>query len=725
MHPSVHLDFETRSTTNLVKSGVHRYCEDNNTQPWLFSYSFDPRYPVRRWREGDPDPVELLQHIASGGLVKAHNALFERTFWNMVMRRKHPHWPPLQIEQMDCTLARAAAIAHPLDLDTLASVLSAQPKDKEGYGLMLKMCSPRRFNPDGTITWWDDKSDIDRLALYCDQDVRTECDVDERIPQLSDYERKVWYFDQVINDRGIPIDVASVRKCADLVEYAKKKADGEMRRLTNRAVPKCTNDNAIIKFINANGVECTTVKKGAQDDLMFLSDLHDKPIVREVIQLRRAAKKTSTAKYKAMLACVCQDDRIRGLLQYHGAGPGRWAGRLVQPQNFPRVDFEEEGHVISWVHELLRSRPVEDVYELIEAVHGGSAPLVIMSRSLRSMVAAPKGKKLVGGDFSNIEGRANAWLGGETWKLKAFKDYDTIVGADKKGKPLRAGPDLYNLAYARSFGIDVNDVNKAMRQIGKVQELALGYQGGVGAFISMGDNYGLDPYALSKPVYEAASSQQWDQTAVKYSKTKNKHGLQEREWTALQIIVDNWRKANPNIVQSWWDYQDAAVEAAMAPGRIVSVARGLVSYYSDGRALWCALPSGRLLCYASPEVVRESVDYIDKDGEVKQRIKSKVTFWGVDSETRRWTKQSLYGGMQCENIVQGTARDIMVDRMFEVERQGYPIILTVHDEIVSEVDADRADLNDIGLQNIMSKNPEWALELPLAAVAWQDERYVK
>jgi len=728
MHANAaHLDFETKSTTDLRKSGVHRYCEDPNTMPWCFSYSFGADQPKKRWKPGDPDPIDLLEHIAKSGVIVAHNASFERTVWRMLVRKLCPHWPLIKISQQDCTMARAAAIAHPQDLDTLAIVIgAAETKDREGSTLMMKMCRPRRFNADGTITWWDDPADIERLQQYCDQDVRTEEEVDARIPPLTDEERRVWQFDQVINDRGIYVDLLAVQKCSELVEFAKKQADVEMRKLTDRAVPKCSNDASIIRFINSHGIECTTVKKGVQDDLMFLGDLHDKPIVREVIELRRASKKTSTAKYAAMLKCVCADQRIRGLLNYHGAAPGRWAGRLVQPQNFPRVDYDEEGHIINWLHELLVELPVQEVYNLIAAVHGPISPLLILSRALRSMIKAPEGMKLVGGDFSNIEGRINAWLAGEQWKLDAFSKYDTIIGEDKKGKPLRAGPDLYNLAYAKSFGISVEAVTKANRQIGKVQELALGYQGGVGAFINMGDNYGLNPYDLSKPIYDATPSYQWDETAMKYHKKgANKHGLQEREWTALQVIVDNWRKANSGIVQSWWDYQDAAIEAASAPGTIVSVAMGRVKYYSDGRALWCVLPCGRMLCYASPEVVAEQVEYTDKNGDTKTRTKHKVNFWGVDSETRQWKKQSLYGGLQCENIVQGTARDVMVDRMFDVERKGYPIILTVHDEIVAEVAGDRVDLNDIGLQEIMSQLPPWAEGLPLAAAAWQDERYVK
>jgi DNA polymerase len=710
-----HIDFETRSRVDLRKSGVYRYVEDASTGVWVLCWRVD-KYPVEAWRPGDPDPVALLDHIRAGGIVKAHNSAFERMVWNYIVRRHCPHWPMLTIEQMDCTMARAAAVSHPQSLDDLCRVLDTETKkDREGHALMMQMARPRRFRVDGSIEWWDDAERVQRLTSYCGFDVLTECDVDAKLPPLTDYERAVWHLDQIINDRGICIDVAAAEKCATLVEIAKKAADREMRRLTRGAVPKCSNDNKIIEWIQSQGIECTTVKKGEQDDLKFMADLHDKQVVRDVIELRADSKKTSTAKYKAMTLCVCSDGRIRGLLNYHGAGPGRWAGRLVQPQNFPRVDHEKEGYVFEWMIDMLHDNNMSplEIYEAMATVHGesgDSAPLRLLSRALRSMICAAPGKKLVGGDFSNIEGRVNAWNAREDWKLRAFAEYDAGTG-----------PDLYVLAYAKSFNVSLESVGKAERQIGKVEELALGYQGGVGAFIDMGDTYGLDPYKVSAAIVQTASAQMWDATAAKYATAKDKNGLREKEWTAIKIIVDSWRTAHPGIVQSWWDLQDAAINAVANPGIAVPATR--VTYYSDGRCLWCVLPSGRMICYAQPELEEEWVEYIDKYGQPQQRLKRKVTFWGV--KEGQWRKLSLYGGLQCENIVQGTARCIMVDRMFEAERNGYPLVLTVHDELLAEVEASRLDLNAKHFEHIMSTLPAFAEGLPLAAKAWEEGRYVK
>jgi len=723
-----HLDFETRSKTDLKKSGVHRYALDPTTRPWLFSYALSERGPVFRWRPGDPEPTALLEHIAAGGIVGAHNSGFERIIWNYIMLRWYPHWPELTIEQMDCTMARAAAISHPQSLDVLCRVLHTRnQKDMGGHALMMKMAKPRSYAADGTIIWWDEPENIERLGDYCDLDVLTEIDVDAKIPPLSDYERKVWHLDQRINDRGICVDVKAVEKCAVMVELAKKDADAEMRSLTGRAVPRCTNDKKLIEWIGSRGIECTTVKKGVQDDLLFMAGLANDETVRAAIRLRGEAKKTSTAKYEAMLDCVCPDGRIRGLLNYHGAGPGRWAGRLVQPQNFPRMDYDRGGKTFEWIAQLLSSKmPAAQVYETLTSVYGtagDTSPLRLLSRFLRSVIVAGPGNKLVGGDFSNIEGRTNAWFAGEEWKLQAFRDYDTIIGYKDDGTEIRKGPDLYNLAYAKSFGVEVDTVKKAERQIGKVQELALGYQGGVGAFIDMGDTYGLDPYTVAGPVQKATSAQQWDAIAERYEHARDKNGLQEREWTALSVLVTNWRNANPGIVQSWWDLQDAAIDAVMNQGRAVAVLGGKVTYYCDGRCLWCVLPSGRMICYANPRVEQERTTYIDKYGQEKERVKRKVVFWGF--KEGQWRELSLYGGLQCENIVQGTARCIMVDRMFAAEDAGFPLVLTVHDELLAEVSKLAEHYNDKTLEAIMSVTPPFVAGLPLAAKAWTDERYVK
>lgn len=725
--PAVHLDFETRSATDLKKSGVYRYAEDPTTWPWGFAWQVEftagEYSPVYQWRPGYEDPTWLLDHVRNGGRVVIHNAAFERTIWNWVLvGRICPHWPAMTIAQQDCTMARAASVALPQGLDKLGIALkSDMRKDMSGHNLMMKLAKPRRFNADGSITWWDDPELVDGNMAYCEQDVRTEGRADTMLPALSPQWRQVWEFDQIINERGVCIDAFAVERSAQVVEYAKKQNDSVMRGLTSRAVSKCSKDQEIIAWLNGRGIDATSLAKGEIDDVIFLATCQMDDVADQVIKLRQAAWKTSTAKYRAMQQCVSSDDRIRGLLNFHGASTGRWAGRLVQPQNFPRVDPDDKPLQvkIAFLHDLLNDRSLtpRDIHEHIDAVYGPLETLTILSKALRSMLVAAPGKKFIGGDFSNIEGRVNSWLAGEQWKLDAFADYDAGTG-----------PDLYKLAYAKSFGVEVDSVGKGQkRQIGKVQELALGYQGGVGAYLTMGATYGVNPFELSKPVYEATSPEQWDRTAEQYHQPRtNKYGLFEREWTALKILVDNWRAANPRVVQQWWDYQDAAIEAVGSPGNVVYTAGNRVSYYSDGRCLWCILPSGRMLCYSEPELVQELTEYVDRaTGETKQRWKRKVTFWGNDSVTKQWTKQSLYGGLQCENIVQAASCDLLVDAMFRVEGAGYPVILTVHDEILSEVDNWRQDLNERHFEELMAVKPDWAAGLPVSVGAWEDTRYVK
>lgn len=725
MYTAAHVDFETRSTTDLRKSGIYRYVEDPNTGVWGFSYSFDDGV-VYSWRPGDADPVVLLDHIRRGGVVKAHNAAFERLVWNRILRSyRYPDcmsWPDLKLAQMDCTMSRAAVLGLPLTLDGLCGALgTVNVKDKEGHALMQRMCRPRAFLPDGTIVWWDDEDRVRRQELYQEQDVRTEHECDEMLPPLTDLQRATWEFDQVINERGVHIDHVAVERAAALVEYAKKQNDKIMREITSRNVSKCSKDAELIAWLNSRGVDCTSLKKGEVDDVLYMATLAMDQIAHDAIKLRQAAWKTSTAKYRAMQLCVSIDNRIRGLLNYHGASTGRWAGRLVQPQNFPRLDHENEVLVqkINWLIELLhdQSLSIRDVYELMASVYGPLDVLDTLSKALRAMIVAEDGNKLVGGDFSNIEGRVNAWLANERWKLDAFREFDAGTG-----------PDLYKLAYAKSFGVSVEEVGKGQkRQIGKVQELALGYQGSIGAFLTMGGTYGVNPFDISGPVMAATSPEQWDATALEYHrKGQNNFGLYEKEWTALKVIVNNFRSANKAIVQSWWDYQDAAIEAVQTPGLVVHVADNRVYYYSDGQCLWCVLPSGRMLCYMSPRIHSVMEEYTDRNGETRQRWKHSVRFMGRDSLTKQWKELSLYGGLQCENIVQAVAYDIMVDSMFKVEAVGFPIILTVHDELLAEVplrsnwltpelfEATMADID----QTIYSG-------LPIAVAAWQDKRYVK
>lgn len=730
MHgPGAHIDFETRSTTDLRKSGVYRYCEDPHTRPWGFSWRIGDTGPMNQWRPGWPDPLPLLDHIRSGGRVVAHNAAFERTVWNwVVVPRMCPHWPVLRVEQQDCTMARASVVAMPQGLDVLGDALNQDMrKDKAGHALMMKMAKPRRFEADGTVVWWDDPNDIDTLMAYADQDVETETEADRRLPGLTPQWRQVWIFDQIINERGVRFDLNAVEKCEALVTYSKKQNDRLMREITNREVPKCSSDKKLIEWLNKRGVECDSLAKGVVEDVVFMASCRGDDAAERAIRLRQAAWKTSTAKYKAVGQCVSSDGRVRGLLNFHKASTGRWAGRLVQPQNFKRntadsaENFDDEylHQKVKLLHELVGGRlKTAEIYDILALVYGPDNVLDLLSKALRSMIVADEGKKFVSGDFSNIEGRINAWQAGERWKLEAFAAYDR-----------KEGPDLYTLAYAKSFGVPVESVGKGQkRQIGKVQELSLGYQGGVNAYISMGANYAMNPYTLIEPVRSVAPSAQWDKTAFRYHlPNTNRYGLGEDVWTALRILVDNHRDANPATTQSWWNLQDAAIDAVCNPGNVVYPEHTrVVSYYYDGSSLWGILPSQRMLHYANAYVVSQKHEYYDKlTGERRETTRRSVRFEGVDSVTGRWTTQYMYGGLQCENFVQAIAVDILVDAMFRVEHAGYPVVLTVHDEILTEVDERSNWKNPDDFASIMAETSSTYDGLPVAVSAWEDKRYVK
>lgn len=730
--PGAHVDFETRSTVNLKTAGVYKYVENPTTSPWGFSWWIDGKgiNSIQRWRPGSPDPVVLLEHVANGGRFVAHNAPFERHMWNGVLRKRIvPHWPELRTEQQDCTMSRAAAVAHPMDLDGLGIALRLrEKKDREGHGLMMKMARPRKYNSDGSITWWDDPELIERLELYQDQDVRTEIEADLRLPPLTDDEYDLWCFDQKINDRGVYIDKPRIQTLADMVVIAKKEADATMRQLTGRAVPKVTGAAKLVEWLNERGIPAPNMQKRTHADIEWWADTKGDQAAKDAMELRKNTAKTSTAKYAAMLECACEDWRMRGLLAYHAANTGRWAGRLVQPHNYPRLDDEEDARRVAWLHTLLDDGlGPKELYDMIEAVYGPLEPIRLLSVALRSTVEAAPDHEIIGGDFSNIEGRVNAWFAGEQWKLDAFRAYDTILGYGADGKVRRGGPDLYVLTYAKSFGVDPSTVGRgAKRQIGKVQELFLGFQGGVGAFF--GPTVKMSPYDVSDPVLRATSAEQWDKACMQYLMPSTKrYDLPEKEWVALKILVDNWRSANGRIVQNWWDLQDAAIQAVMAPGQIVPVCMNRIQYYFDGSVLWCVLPNGRMLSYSNARIDVTKELKVDQYGSTYERIKYTVLFDGKDPETNQWMTRNLYGGLQCENIVQATSRDILVGAMRRVEAAGYPVILTVHDDILTEpslYDIQRLGLSKERFTAIMSQGETWTSGLPITVDAYQDKRWI-
>jgi DNA polymerase bacteriophage-type len=356
---------------------------------------------------------------------------------------------------------------------------------------------------------------------------------------------------------------------------------------------------------------------------------------------------------------------------------------------------------------------------------------------------------LIDGDFKNIEGRVNAWLSNEQWKLQAFKDFDNGTG-----------PDLYKIAYARAFGIPHETVDKNQRQRGKVMELAGGYQGGVGSYISMGPTYGIRPSDLVSPVRAASfeiNPNEWEKVCSQYEKAPDKRGLVRDEWTAIKILIFGWRKTNPRIVQSWYELQKAAITAVDNPNQIVTVKdyRNVTFLRRQG-FLWLRLPSGRHITYFNPRIEASAKKMVVRSEEINGKsteihypiedfdpaelavllengeaevISGKerraVVFDGKvqGGKGAKWGKKHSYGGLWCENIVQGASYDVQAAKMLSVEDEGFPIVMHTHDSITSEAPASVTESLTERYRDVMAQPLSWCPDLPIEVEVHAGKRY--
>ncbi len=631
---------------------MYRYAEDPTTEIVTMSWRLGDG-PVQRWRPGQSGLKPLADHIRAGGFVVTHNAGFERVIWNAKLSADLPLLPA----QQDCTMSRASTMTLPTALFALGQALNVPDiKDMGGHSLMMQMCRPRTLDP---LTWWEDAERIELLQSYCDQDVKTECAIEARLPPLSERERRVWELDQRINDRGVAIDLPLVRRANHAVAEAKKSADDKIWRLTNGAVRRCTEAKKIVDWLNARGIKTESVASEVEEDLLLVADMLDDELAADVLAVRSASSKAF--KFQGMLDTVCKDGRVRGSLAYHGTISGRWAGRGMQPQNFKRMETEEDEAAVEAALDALREgRPVAD--------------LDVLSMAARPMLIPGPGKMFYGGDFSQIESRMLAWFAGEDWKLAAFRDYDAGVGFNN-----------YLNTAARMYGLDVETLSKESTEYvtGKMAELAAGYQGGRRA---------IQKIALKNGVRIP--------------------GHQADDMKAM------WREGHPATVKLWRELQDAAIEAVANQGAVVSVLRDKVRYVSNGEFLFCRLPSHRVIAYPKPTVAWKS-RIVSIDGDDVEINSRGVSYWGVHQG--RFMQLDLYGGLQCAHVVSGTARDVLVEAMFAVEEAGYPIVLTIHDETLSEVDAGFGGVEEY--QALMERPISWLPDFPLVAQVWTGDRY--
>ncbi|WZX99687.1 DNA polymerase [Bacillus sp. FSL W7-1360] len=639
------IDIETYSSTNLRTQGVYKYAEAIDFEVLLLAYAFnDEDVTIVDLAQGEELPSNVLASLQDETVIKtAFNAQFERVCLQAHLNINLP------IHQWRCTQVHALTLGLPISLANVASVLKmGAQKDRAGTALISYFsipCKATKVNggrtrnlPKHAPEKWE------QFRSYCVQDVVVERAIRKKLAPfpMTDFEQQLYALDQRINDKGVLVDTSIMQHAIELDERYSQKMLDELQALTGVENPNSLPQ--LKEWMNKQGVR---VDKLGKDDAIALFKETNNPDVKRALQLRALTAKTSTAKYSAMQRGQCKDGRLRGILQFYGASrTGRWAGRLVQVQNLPRGNMS--GRNADIARKILKMGELEGLERVYDNV-----PDVLSSLIRTAFVPAP-GRRLLVSDFSAIEARVIAWLAGEQWRLDVFKTHGKI----------------YEASASEMFNVPLDNVDKSLRQKGKVAELALGYQGSVGALKAMG--------------------------AVKM-------GLPEEE---LQPLVDAWRASNPAIKRFWFDVERAAIKAVQTK-EVVCMKHGLTFVVKNG-IMFIRLPSGRQLAYVRPRI--EVDEKFNKQG---------LTYEGPGTGGKT-VRLRTYGGKLTENIVQAVARDCLAESLMRLK--DYDIVMHVHDEVVIEA-SEETSLEEI--EELMGRPIDWAPGLPLAADGFVADYYRK
>ena len=672
------LDLETRSPIP-IRHGVALYA--THAEIIMSQWAIDDGPVIVEERMSEP--LRLAMQCADE--VWAHGAEFEQ----QIIAACAPTFV-IAPDKWRCTMALARMHGLPGGLDKLSDIfkLGEMGKDDRGKELIQLFCVP---NAKGGYN--DKHSHPKQWAEFLEygaQDIVSMRALWKKLPKWNATPRmwSVWHLDQKMNARGVAVDLKLCEGSLAASEKAKKSLRDTTTDMTLGVVESTTQVARLRAYCEEYGVTLPDLTADTVERRLEDENLPDH--IKDLLRLRQQASKSSSAKYKRALNQHV-GGRLRNLLVFCGASrTGRWAGRTFQPQNLPRpkhAPWDIEAAIEHFRNGTIADYTKTDV-------------LGLASSCLRGIMVAEDGHKLVAADLANIEGRYMAWMAGEQWKLDAFAAYDR-----------KEGPDLYKVAYARSFNIDPNDVgdDDPRRQIGKVQELALQYYGGVGAFCSMADTYGLRLDELASaawPIIPADFRKRAVSNYAKAVKRRRTYGLAEREWCTCEALVLMWREAHPAICQFWYDLDNAVKMALSHPGKQYKAGRVAV----DRQANWLRirLPSGRYLSYPAP-----------RDEEFKG-----TSFVGVDPYTKQWKRISTYSGKLAANVTQGGAADILMDGMLAADGAGLHCILSVHDEIICEP-PDIPGITDEELSMYMVTSSPWATGLPLAAKGFTAYRYAK
>lgn len=745
------LDTETFSGVDLKKVGAYAYAEHPTTEIMICTYAIDEGR-VQTWdcTESPTMPRELrkaLRHVSrkKAKIVMANGLLFDR----LVIREK---WGiDLPVSQIEDTMIMAFRHALPGSLDMQCQVLGVDAehaKDKAGKALIKRFCKPtpktykiRRYTRETHPEEWA------KFLRYAALDIIAMREVYWRIPDWGNTpkEDEILLIDQLINDRGFYVDV-------DLANAAIKAVQAHKEELKEEAWERFggkLTGNYFLPILRdiAPAFTIHNAQKSTLNDLLEDPDFPDEG--KALIEMRLGASSTASTKYNPLVNGLSADGRRRGCLQYGGAKRTlRWAGKGFQPQNLARGEYsddhegkikrrEGESDVAFWVRSHMLTNGINSL--LRGTAHWAYDISKLTASTVRGCIIPAKGKKFVVADYSNVEGRGLAWIAGEKTALMVF----------------RAGRDIYCETAGKMFGLDPEYIKanrKDLRQIGKACELGLGYGGGVAAFLQFAKNLGLDLYAMAdvmKGTFPdhiwAAAKRGYEYARINEAKRPPKPGkkderptyiLPKNVWLTCDAIKRMWREAHPKTVAFWAELEDAVLCAIRNPGKAywaganvrpdgkkaLKIVRTKAKHdptfdeerddpNAAGWWLKIELPSGRIMSY--PGIALSVTTEIDEDTG-KKRTSTRIKYQGENQTTRQWGFQYTYGGKLTENIVQALCRDILAWSMPGVEAAGYEIVLSVHDELITEV-PDTDDYTTEELCALMCDLPVWAKGFPLAA----------
>lgn len=662
------IDIETYSDISLKECGVYKYVDSPNFEILLFAYAFnDEEVKIVDIASGENIPREVMSAIDDINVTKhAFNANFERT-----CIAKHLSRNRLEPKGWRCTMVKALTLGLPGSLDYVSKNLKFKEDEQKlasGKNLIRFFsmpCNPTKANGERCRNLpFDDIEKWQQFKVYCKQDVEVERAVRKKLDRfkLVEEEQRLWELDQDINDRGIKVDKVLIDRAIKCDEQYSKKVEEEYKLITGientnsvaklknwlsgmmgkpitsvtkekvplliaeieelqlaastllqLTAPTLDSKSEIINTVDniTNIVDKTSFSVDDFDnkrsiDTTKIKDSTNLAAIKRVLELRQVIGKTSLSKYQKMKSVTCEDGRVKGLLQFYGANrTGRWAGRLVQVHNLPQNKISDI--------DLARKLLYEGKFEELEMLYN-NVPSVL-SQLIRPAFIPSEGCRFIVADFNAIEARVVSWLAGEKWRMEVFKTHGKI----------------YEASASKMFGVPIEEITKKspLRQKGKISELALGYQGSVGALMKMG--------ALDM-------------------------GIEEGE---LIKLVAAWRKANPFIVKLWHDVERAAIKAVKE--RIIVIHQSGLRFAYEAGILFIQLPSKRKLAYIKPIVIKDSLG------------RERLTYEGLQQSKGSFERLDTYGGKLVENCVQAIARDCLREAMFRVTEAGYNIVMHVHD----------------------------------------------